>query len=340
LSVSMALGMTYNGSAGATEEAMRTTLGYPTLTTKEMNESYRNLAELLTHLDPGVQFDLANSIWFRLGYPPQAEFTTVCGDYFDALVRELDFGLPGAADTINDWVAENTQGKINEIVDKPINPFTVMFLLNAIYFKASWTYQVDKNRTTYAYFTLPDGSRTLCRMMEQRGFYAGISNKDFQAVDLPYGNGRFSMTILLPVPGMHVDSLIAKLDPETLSAWFGSFSSDSTNVYLPRFTLEYERNLNEVLKVLGMAIAFGGAADFSKMYGEGGVFIDKVKHKTYLQVDEEGTEAAAVTLVEMTRGDTDYDGFRADRPFIFMIRENQSQTILFIGKIVDPTQEK
>jgi serine protease inhibitor len=340
LSVSMALAMTYNGSAGATEEAMRSTLGYQTLTTQEINQSYRNLTELLTGLDPDVRFDLANSIWFRQGCPPEAEFTEVCGSYFDALVRELNFSLPTAADTMNDWVAQNTQRRITEIVDKPISRETVMFLIDAIYFKASWTYQFDKDRTAYAWFTLPDGSRKLCSMMEQRGFYAGLSNDDFQAVDLPYGSGRFSMTIFLPPLGVNVDSLIAKLDPVTLGWWLGSFSSDSTNVYLPKFTLPYGRKLNDALKALGMGIAFGGAADFSRMYRQGGVFIDKVKHKTYLQVDEEGTEAAAVTVVEMTRSGIDYTGFRVDRPFLFMIRENESQTILFIGKIVDPTQDE
>jgi serine protease inhibitor len=338
LSVSMALGMTYNGANGETQEAMQKTLGLDGLTIQEVNESYKNLIELLTGLDPKVKFQIANSIWYRQSISAREEFINLCKKYFDALVTGLNFDDPAAADIINAWVKENTNGKITEIVDSPIDLLTVMFLINAIYFKGTWTYQFDEDETKDDWFRLPDGTKKPCKMMEQRGFYKYFESEDFQAVDLPYGDGDFSMTIFLPYWNVDIDSLIEKFDQENLSYWLSCFSSDSGDIYIPKFTLEYELKLNDALKALGMGIAFTSAADFSKMYENVTVWIDQVKHKTFVEVNEEGTEAAAATVVEITYGPGP-PGFwmRVDRPFIFVIRENKSQTILFMGKIVEPT---
>jgi len=336
----MALGMTYNGANGETQEAMQEVLELSGLRLKEINESYKSLMELLSGLDPKVQFRIANSIWYRLGSTPEEEFVTLCKEYFDALVRAMDFCDPDAAKIINAWVYDNTNGKIEEIVDDPIRSDIVMFLINAIYFKGTWTYQFDEESTKDTLFALPDGTKKPCQMMQQRGLYKHFSNDDFQAVDLPYGDGDFSMTIFLPSPKTDIDSLIAEFTPENLSYWLGCFSSDSGDIYIPKFKLEYDLLLNEVLKTLGMEIAFDGdRADFSRMYKDGGVWIDKVKHKTYVEVNEEGTEAAAATVVVMIEVSPSPSGFhmRVDRPFVFLIRENKSQTILFIGKIVEPT---
>jgi len=339
LSVSMALGMTYNGASGSTQEAMQTTLELNGLTIQEVNESYKSLIELLTGLDPKVQFQIANSIWYRQELSFEEEFINRCKTYFNALVRGLDFNDPNAADTINKWVEENTNGRIEEIVDKPINPLIVMFLINAIYFKGTWTYEFDEELTKDDWFYLPDGSRKPCKMMEQRSEYNYFSNADFQAIDLPYGDGDFSMTIFLPHPQKDIDSLIAEFTKENWDNWINSFSKDSGNVYIPKFTLEYGIKLNDVLKALGMEIAFCPSADFTRMYKPGGIWIGKVKHKTFVKVNEEGTEAAAVTSVEMRVVSVSGFYMRVDRPFVFVIRENKSQTILFMGKIVEPTLE-
>jgi serine protease inhibitor len=340
LSVSMALGMTYNGANGETQKAMQKTLELSGLTVDEVNQCYEHLIESLTQLDPKVQFQIANSIWFRQDREPEKEFIDLCKEYFDALVRAMNFADPNAAKIINGWVYENTNGKIEEIVDDPIDPMIVMFLINAIYFKGTWTYWFDEDSTKDTLFTLPDSTQKPCKMMEQRGLYKYFANEDFQAVDLPYGDGDFSMTVFLPSPKTDVNSLIAEFNPENLNHWLSSFSDDSGDIFIPKFKLEYELGLNRVLKTMGMEIAFDpGRADFSKMYQGGGVWIDTVKHKTYVEVNEEGTEAAAVTSVEMREVSINPSDFnmRVDRPFIFMIRENKSQTILFIGKIVEPT---
>jgi serine protease inhibitor len=272
---------------------------------------------------------------------PEIEFLDVCNQYFNAQVTGMDFGAPEAADIINAWVDENTNGKIEEIVDKPIDPLIVMFLINAIYFKGAWTYQFDEELTKDDWFYTADGSTVSCRMMEQRALYKHMVNDTFEALDLPYGDGGFSMTIFLPHRHLHTDDIMAKLDQESYDLWVSSlsFPDDSFNVYIPKFKLNYELRLNEVLKTLGMGIAFNPAgADFSKMYKDMQVWIDGVKHKTFVEVNEEGTEAAAVTSVGI-RAESwppHYSGFRADRPFVFVIRENESGAILFIGKIVEP----
>lgn len=341
LSVSMALGMTYNGAAGTTLEAMHETLEYGDLTIQEVNESYRSLIELLTELDPKVIFDIANSIWYREGFPVENDFLTTNQDYFDAVVRALDFSSDDAADIINAWVNENTNGKIEKIVDKPIDPLTVMFLINAIYFKGTWTYEFDEENTTDDIFYLPDGSEKECKMMSHKCDHNYFENEQFQAIDLPYGDAGFSMTILLPKPKVNIDSLIVQMNNETWNSWLGSFSEQEVNLYLPKFNLEYEISLNDVLSALGMSIAFDpGRADFTKINSAGNLYISNVKHKTFVKVNEEGTEAAAVTSVEISLTSIGNDiTMRINRPFVFAIRENHSGTILFIGKIVEPIWE-
>jgi len=342
LSVSMALGMTYNGADSTTLEAMHETLEYGDLTIQEVNESYQSLIELLTELDPKVIFDIANSIWYREGFPVENDFLTTNQDYFDAVVRALDFSSDDAADIINAWVNEKTNGKIEEIVDSPIDPLTIMFLINAIYFKGTWTYEFDEENTTDDVFYLADGSEKECKMMSHQCDHNYFENEQIQAIDLPYGDAGFSMTILLPKPEVNIDSLTAQLNNETWNSWLGSFSEQEVNFYLPKFKLEYEISLNDILSALGMSIAFDqNRADFTKINSEGNLYISEVKHKTFVKVNEEGTEAAAVTSVEISLTSVGETGItmRINRPFIFAIRENHSGTILFIGKIVEPIWE-
>ncbi|MFB0516911.1 MAG: serpin family protein [Candidatus Neomarinimicrobiota bacterium] len=342
LSVSMALGMTANGADSTTFEAMRAALELSDMTEEESNAAYQSLTELLTSADPKVQMDIANSIWYRLGWIFKEDFYQRCREYFSAIVKGLNFNNPAAADTINAWVKENTQGKIEEIVDKPIDPAIVMFLINAIYFKGTWTYEFDPEETIDDQFTLPDGSRAACKMMTQEADLLYYSNDEFQMVNLPYGDGLFTMTVLLPRSEVHVDSLIADFTPENWGLWIGSLDTAAIHLQFPKFTLEYERELKKVLTALGMGIAFSGA-DFSRMIEPAGlIWISKVKHKTFVRVDEEGSEAAAVTSVEMVweSAGSGLTSMRVDRPFIFVIRERTSGALLFMGKIVEPEWEE
>ena len=342
LSAAMALGMTLNGAEGSTRLAMEETLELSGLTPEQINASYRRLMNLLVELDPTVELGIANSIWHRdEGRTPEIAFLDACQQSFDALVTAMDFSDEGAADIINGWVEEHTNGRIEQIVQSPISADVIMFLINAIYFRGSWTYRFDEDLTEDGYFYRPDGSPVPCRMMSQRGRFRHYDHEDFRVLDLPYGGGAFRMTIFLPRPGGDLDSLLARIDPQSFDSqqmnyWLGFLQADSLDVYLPKFTVEYELELREVLSALGMEIAFTPQADFTGMFAGGGVWIDKVKHKAFVEVDEQGTTAAAVTSVVMIDG-IDDSLFSVDRPFMFIIREAESGTMLFIGKIVDPT---
>ena len=336
VSVSMALGMTLNGANGATRDSMARTLEFAGLSQSDINTSYKSLITLLTGLDPNVTFQIANSIWYRPYLIVEQEFKDVNKEYFNAEITSLDFGDPAAPGIINGWVDRNTNGRIKEIIQPPIPWDMMMYLINAIYFKASWTYRFDEDLTRDDSFELPNGTKKPCRMMVQKATFQYFQNSELQAIDLPYGDAGFRMTVLLPKPGRNIEQFVSQLTEQSWKEWTSAFSNTEVDLQLPKFKLEYEKKLNDVLKAMGMVIAFSESdADFTKIDKRGGLFISEVKHKTFVQVDEEGTEAAAVTSVGVALtsvGPT----FRADRPFVFAIRDNHSGAILFMGKIVEP----
>ena len=342
LSISMALGMTLNGAAGTTEEAMKTTLEFGEMDIEDINQCYRSVIDLLTELDPDVIFEIANSIWYRPRLSPLQDFLDACATYFDSEIRPLDFSRPDAADTINAWVSEKTHGKIEEIIYGPIDPLTVMYLINAIYFLGNWTYQFDPDLTRDDWFIPKAGVRSPCRMMQQPGpdevsEYSYFETDDFQAIDLPYADGLFSMAIMLPKEGVSIDRVIEGCDEQNWAAWMTSFQPLEGRLHMPKFEIEYEESLNTALIRMGMGIAFGAAADFSRIADDRELYISSVRHRTYVKVDEAGTEAAAVTIVEIRETSVpDTFEMRVDRPFLFAIREHHSGTVLFIGKMVTP----
>lgn len=332
LSVAMALGMTLNGASGETYEAMQNTLELAGLSQEEINQSYQSLIALLMQLDPRVEFQIANSIWHRQEMIFEQDFIDRNKTYFNASVRGVDFDAPATLNLINAWVNDNTRGRIPQIIDE-IKPEHVMFLINAIYFKGTWTYRFDPAQTKDDWFTTASGAQQACKMMHQKaGLHRFYSNQAFQAIDLPYGDAGFSMTILLPNHGISLDSLISAFSPENWGAWMNGFTQQELALAMPRFKLTFDMMLNEILKKMGMAIAFTEAADFSAMYQPGGVLISEVKHKTFVEVNEEGTEAAAATSVGFSVVSAPPE-FRIDRPFLFAIRDSHSQTLLFIGKM-------
>jgi len=339
LSVSMALTMTYNGAAGSTQQEMATTLELNDFPLDELNASYRGLIDLLRGLDRQVTFEIANSIWYRHDWTFEQAFLDANRTYFDAAVRPLDFASPTAAQTINAWVNERTRGKIPSIVEDPLPADDVMYLINAIYFKGSWTEQFDKSRTTAGPFQLRDGSSTMVQMMStaepisvRLAWSPGVT-----VLDLPYGGQAFSMTIVLPAEPGGLDSLIATLTEDRWNAWTAALHSGDVGVVLPRFRFSYDASLQEALSALGMAHSFCGpwVTDFTRIRAAGDLCITKVKHKTFVDVNEEGTEAAAATSVGA--GVTSApQTISVDRPFLFAIRENLSGTILFLGRVMRP----
>lgn len=339
LSAYLALGMTANGAAGPTLDAMRATLRQGGLTEPEANEAYRSLVDLLLGLDPRVEFTIANSIWYRLGLPVRPDFVELSRGTFDAEVRGLDFDDPASVEIINGWVEERTAGRIKELVAE-LEPQDVMLLINAIYFKGDWEEQFDPERTRDAPFRLLDGSYVEAPMMTRRDVKTlrYQEREAFTAVDLLYGRGAFSMTVILPAEGTAPADLMAAVDPATWDEWMAGFEETDRigQVELPKFRLEWEKSLEDALRALGMGIAFGDA-DFSRLAEGGeGLYISDVRQKAFVDVNEEGTEAAAATSVSLA--DRGVPTFRADRPFLFAIRERFSGTVLFLGQLLDPSQ--
>lgn len=340
LSVSMALGMTLNGADGETFDDMASTLHVDGLSRAEINAGYRDLIDLLIELDPKVTFTMANAIWHRDSFTVEDAFLETNRDYFDATVDGLDFSSDAALDRMNRWVEENTNGRIPEIVDAPIDPDMALYLMNALYFQGDWRHQFDADRTEDADFTRADGSTVTVDMMRpaEARRVAFFENDQLQMIDLPYGDSLFSMTIVLPRAEEDLASVLADLDAATWQTWTENLAPQRLFVEMPRFELAYEQPLLEVLGDLGLDRALDPErADFSGINPDvSDLHISTVDHKTFLRVDEQGTEAAAATAVGV-RPVSAPQGFRVDRPFFLTIREQHSGTILFIGHVMDPT---
>ena len=334
LSVSMALGMTLNGAYGATYDSMKAVLELNGLTEQEINESYKNLISLLTSIDSKVVFNIANSIWHKDNLSFLESFIEENKTYFNAEVAGLNFDDPASVDIINNWVNQNTNGKIPKIIEN-IPYYMVMYLINAIYFKGDWKYQFEKIIHKMIFLLQRDGLKVPCKMMNQQNVFNYFSNDLFQAVDLPYGDSSFSMIILLPKPGNDINNVIKQLNEINWNAWLNSFSVNKERLLFPKFEINYEIKLNDILTIMGMGIAFSYGADFSRILSSGDLFISEVLHKTYVKVDEEGTEAAAVTSVGVGIKSTHSSGFymRVDKPFFFVIKDNYANSILFAGKL-------
>lgn len=341
ISISLALSMTYNGANSTTKQAMEETLNLSDLSVEEINKSYQKIISELISVDDKVNLSIANSIWYRNGFNVLDDFLSVNKQYYDAKVEALDFSNSNSKDIINSWVATNTNDKITEIINT-IDPATVMYLINAIYFKGVWHYQFEESETVAQPFFLSNETSIETQTMSLAADLQYANNSLFQAVELPYGQGNYSMMLFLPQSDISTDNIINQLSENNWDDWLNDFSlQNSVNVHLPKFTFEYEKTLNEILSVLGMEIAFGGNADFSKINADGGLYISDVKHKTFIELNEEGTEAAAVTSVDINLTSVG-DGESGthiyfNKPFVFAIREVTTNTIIFIGKMENPS---
>lgn len=334
LSISSALAMTLNGAAGDTQRQMLDALGYVKLTPLQVNEASRTMRDLLGNVDPTVQLQVANSIWTRKGVEFKPEFLKTNEDSFGAKTSQLDFGSDTAVATLNSWVKDATQGKIEKIIER-LTDDDRMVLMNAVYFKGTWKSPFAKEATTEGKFTNAKGAAVTVPMMAQQGSFPYADSKDYQAVSLPYGNGRIEMTIYLP-KGSIDDMVKASVDWPKDTA---PKQNSTVAVKMPKFKAEYEQNLNKSLQALGMKEAFTDKADFSGMTGDKTLFVSEVMHKTFIEVDEAGTEAAAATSVKMTLTTTARDQavqFTVDKPFLFVIRESATGLVLFTGVIRDP----
>jgi len=332
--------MTYNGAQGETRTEMEKAMKLSGLTPEQINNSHKALVAALQSSDPEVVLEIANAIYYKQGFTVLPDFILTNRNFYNAEVNALNFGNTAEAlKTINRWVAQKTYDKIPTILDK-IAPQTAMILLNAIYFNGIWKTKFDKKETHNYPFYLADGTKSDVPTMKLETSLEYTSNDLFSAVNLPYGNGQFQMTVLLPTQGKTTKNLIAELNTNNWHEWMKSFKSNNCVVTMPRFKFSWDMELNDVLKTMGMPKPFTPMADFSGICKDGGLCIDKVIHKTYIDVNETGTEAAAVTAVVMIfTSSLEPDlrkYFTVNRPFLFAITEKTTGAILFIGEVTNP----
>lgn len=340
LSIHTALGMAWNGAAGSTQKQMSEALLFPEAANTEINAAYKSLITNLLSADKDVQMDIANSIWYRKDFDIKRSFLALNQDYFGAQVSALDFNDLQASKIINKWVAEKTRDKIQAIVDN-IERDHVMFLINAVYFKGIWQKEFRQENTRLMPFVLAGGKQKQVMTMETTANFAYSEHKGFRVIELPYGEGNFSMLVLLPDENSTVDIIIAGLSHDSWEELnLESNTSSEINLRLPRFKFEFETELKQPLMNLGMKDAFMPQyADFSTI-SDDEIYISRVRHKSFVEVNEEGTEAAAVTSIEFrTTSISEPRTFYVDRPFVFALKEKSTNALLFIGKVMEPSQE-
>ncbi len=339
LSVFQALSMTRLGANGETKNEMTDVLAFDTSLGNDLDEYQLKITEALMKADSKVTLDIANSIWYRDDITVQPDFIKSNKENYNAEVKSLDFSdAEGAKTTINNWVNEKTRSKIPEIVSE-INPMHIMFLINATYFYGSWKYAFDSKATKEEDFMPEEGEKLKVDMMHQEAKLRYSQNNTFSMAELPYGNGHFNMVVLLPKNEKKVDNVIAELSNEKWTTWMQNLEEKEIKLSFPKFKFVGDYELNDPLINMGMPLAFSGKADFTGILSNGGIYISKVKHKTFIEVDEKGTEAAAVTSVEVNvtsiEEPTAID-FIANKPFVFAITEKDTNSILFLGKFMKP----
>jgi serpin B len=337
LSAGMALGMTLNGAAGSTLDSMRLALQLGSASVADIDAGYRSLLGLLAGLDATTTFTIANSIWADSSLSVRASFLSAGQTDFDAEVQALNLRAPSTVGTINSWVKQKTNGKIPTIVNQ-IDPSEVMLLINAIYFKGAWRKAFDPKQTQPAPFTASDGSIQNVPTMGLNGTIGLAAITNAEVIELPYGNGAFAMTIVLPAAGHTVADLVSGLDTATFAGWVAQIHDEADiDLTLPKFTFDYTRVLNDDLSALGMRRAFDSmTADFSQLAvltPPTRLYLTNVTQRTFVDVNEDGTEAAAVTSVGVATASSKPAVIAVNRPFLFVLRERLSGTIFFVGQV-------
>ncbi len=335
LSVSIALGMAWNGANGDTKTEMETALKMSGMSVADINDYYKIMQSTLPGIDPTTKLSIANSLWYRTGFVVKPDFLKVNTDYFGAYVKELDFTQAWAVDTINNWCSKKTNKMIPQVLTKIPNDI-VMYLVNAVYFKGIWRKKFAKVNTNEANFTNELGNSVKVNMMYQKDTFSYNADSYAQYLDMPYGNKAFSMTVILPSDGKTTADVLNYLTVDKWNSIIGYMPTTKVEVYLPRFNNKNNLSLINPLQNMGMNLAFSDRADFSKI-ADIQLLISSIQHITNIEVTEEGTEAAAVTIIGVGLTSMPVDPptpvFKVNKPFLFVIREKSTGVILFVGKM-------
>jgi len=337
-SILTAIGMVLNGAEGSTLSEMLAALQIEKYTLDQINQTHSAIVNKIPLLDKETTVSIANSIWYKKEFRLKSKFLNTVKKHFDAEIRDLDFYNPKSVEVINGWVKSRTRDKINRIIEQ-IAADDVMYLLNAIYFKGIWESKFNKEATYEGDFHIDRVNSVKCHMMRKSSDFLYFENDAVQVIELPYGNKQFSMNIYLPKADQDLDKTLSKLSFADLNSWVSQLSSNEGVLELPRFKLESSITLNSYLKSIGIKRAFSAAqAEFPNMIDDNNFFISDVKHKSFIEVDEEGTEAAAVTSISIKATALNLNKFKmiVDHPFFFTIKEKSTGLILFIGKVNNP----
>jgi serpin B len=340
LSASTALTMLLNGCGGDTYSQLQETLNYPAgMMIGEINEAYKSLVDQLLKADPKVKLALANAIFYRNGFVVKPPFLNIMSNDYKATVNGLDFSAPSALTTINKWASDNTAGKIPKVLDN-ISADAVMFIMNALYFKGDWSYQFDKTATQNRPFYPDGGSAVSVSTMNSEIGAKVVYNTNYRAMEMPYGRTNFTMVVIVPTETL--GEFYTSFTPQVWNSITSGF--DEANefakliVWMPKFKFSYEKYLNDQLKAMGMVDAFIPFQANLSGISDQSIYVDFVKQNTFVEVDEVGTEAAAVTTIgiNLTSMPPQPQQFVIDKPFVFAIRERTTNTLLFIGQVVNP----
>jgi serpin B len=338
LSISYALSMTLNGAAGATRDSMLKALMMNGITPDEINDSYKNLTGALLSVDTRVLISIANSVWVEKNFTVKKSFTDILKNYYDAESRSFDINDASAPDKINIWIEDKTNGLIKEMIEK-LEDNTVMLLINAIYFKGKWKSQFDKSKTVEMPFYKYGGNQVDVPTMKQKSDFRVYEGNGFVVAEFPYGQGNFVMDIIIPNDQGGFNSTLAMVSDENYTSWINQMSKRETDLSFPRFKYGFKKKLKDILSDMGMSIAFSDDADFSNINDMYDLLINDVAHQSFIETNEEGTEAAAATVVEI--GVTSMPPaplvLKLDHPFIYIIREISTNTIIFMGRVADPS---
>ncbi|KEF37942.1 serine protease inhibitor [Schinkia azotoformans MEV2011] len=339
-SIHSALSMTFNGAASDTQKELAKVLQVSDYEPSDINRAYASFLSRTYERNYEATLNIANSLWLKEGYPFLEDFVTKTEDYYLAKVSEMDFSDPKTTDEINQWVKQKTNGKIEKMIEN-IESNTVAYLINAIYFYGEWDHSFDEKQTFEDTFYVSKDQSQKLPFMRQTNEFKYFEDELIQVIDLPYKDNELSMIVILPKEGTSLDDFYQQLTYDQWVNRINQFNKQEVSITLPKFKMDYSTNLNDSLINLGMPSAFSSNADFSRMVENGGVCIDEVLHKSYIEVNEKGTEAAAATSVEMQEAASPVMKImNVNHPFFFVIQDNESEIILFMGEVHSPEVNK
>jgi serpin B len=337
LSISVALSMTLNGAVGATRDSMLKALRLKGITPAVINNSYKSLTETLLSVDKRVFISIANSVWTEDDFVVKQAFIDVLTNYYNADSRSFDINDATAPDKINAWIEDKTNNLIKKMISQ-LDDNTVMLLINAIYFKGKWKLEFDASKTQDQPFYRSNGSSTDVPMMKQTDNFKAFRGNGFTIAELPYGQGNFAMDVLIPDDEDNLSSFSSTLSNTNFTSWVSQLADQKVQISFPRFKYGFKKELKDVLTGMGMGIAFTDDADLSNISDLYDLYISFVTHQAFIETNEEGTEAAAATVVGV--GVTSMPSYlilNMDHPFIYIIRETTTNSIIFMGKVADPS---